>query len=85
MSDTPITDKYCFKADGSCDIEVIDTIFVRQMERENAAMRAALEQIRLVWTTQARAHKSDAELAFRMANFAFDAKTAIHNARKEQP
>ena len=43
MSDTPITDKYCFKADGSCDIEVIDTIFVRQMERENAALRYLLQ------------------------------------------
>ena len=56
---------------------------LEELERENAALRATLEQIRLAWTTQAEACSDHSDLAFRMAQWAFNAKATIDAERKD--
>ena len=86
MSDTPRTDAnahfFVWNPEEALN-EFVTAAFSRELERENAALRAALEQIRLAWTTQAEACSDHSDLAFRMAQYAFNTKAIVDAERKD--
>ena len=83
MSDTPKTDAKAIFFGWNPDEgeEFVQADFARELERENAALRAALSRIDTVWMNQEEAYADYCEAAFRMVKIA---RTAIA-ARKEQP
>jgi hypothetical protein len=83
VSDTPKTDAkavfFGFNPDEGEEFVQID--FARELERENASLRAALSRIDTVWMNQEEAYADYCEAAWRMVEIA---RAAINAARKEQ-
>jgi len=82
MSDTPRTDDAVMFAvsHGMRLAPLAD--FCRELERENAALRAALSRIDTVWMNQEEAYADYCEAAWRMVEIA---RAALDAARKQQP